>query len=94
MSVRPFDFKADCTTEALPHTVEFVARAFLLAINVRQDTASQISAILVIADRKSINLVEGLKSRFGVDRPEDIFVGDASRFIDELKAGSQESGAP
>ncbi|HEY3965174.1 MAG TPA: hypothetical protein VGM05_11535 [Planctomycetaceae bacterium] len=70
--------------------VEVVARAFLLAINVRPDTASQVRAIRGIANSKRIKPVNGLKSRFGVNRPEDLFVGDASRFIDELKAGSQD----
>ena len=53
--------------------------------NGRQATVSQVRAILGIANRKRINLVQVLKTRFGVDRPEDLFVGDASRFIDELK---------
>ena len=61
--------------------------------NGRQATVSQVRAILGIANRKRINLVQVLKTRFGVDRPEDLFVGDASRFIDELKAGLQEPEA-
>jgi hypothetical protein len=60
--------------------------------NGRRATASQVRAILGIADRKSIDLAQELKSRFGVDRPEDLFVGDASRLIDDLKTGTQQSG--
>jgi hypothetical protein len=49
--------------------------------------------ILGIAIRKRIDLAQELKSRFGVERPQDLFVGDASRLIDELKSGPQEPGS-
>lgn len=61
--------------------------------NGRMATASQVRAILGIADRKRIDLAQELKSRFGVDRPEDLFVGDASRLIDDLKGTNPGAGA-
>jgi hypothetical protein len=48
--------------------------------------------IFGIANRKRIDLVQVLKSRFGVDRPQDLFVGDASRLLDELKGTNPDAG--
>ncbi|MGE3407569.1 MAG: hypothetical protein AB7I37_12190 [Pirellulales bacterium] len=54
--------------------------------NVRLATASQARAIRAIAGRQRLNLDELLGNRFGVNRPEDLSISDASSLIDELKS--------
>lgn len=49
-------------------------------------------AIVAIAGRQRVDLARELKSRFRVDRPQDLSISDASRLIDELKAGVQKPG--
>ncbi len=51
-------------------------------------TENQIRAIRSIATRQHADL-EGLLLEFGVDRPEDLSLPQASRMIDTLKAVSQ-----
>jgi hypothetical protein len=51
-------------------------------------TANQVKAIHAIARAQHADL-EGLRrDEFGVDRPEDLSLADASKFIDELKAAA------
>jgi hypothetical protein len=49
-------------------------------------TASQVRAINAIAHAQHADLEGLLHDGYGVDRPEDLSLADASRFIDELKA--------
>jgi hypothetical protein len=53
--------------------------------NVRNATSSQVRAIFAIANRNRVDLSGLLSSRFGVARPDDLSIGDASSLIDELK---------
>jgi hypothetical protein len=53
--------------------------------NGRPATASQIRTIFGIASRQRLDLPAELRSRFGVDRPEDLSIGDASEMIDMIK---------
>ena len=54
----------------------------------RVATASQVRAIHAIANRHHVDLASQLRDRFGVERPEELSLGDASELIDSLKAGS------
>lgn len=58
----------------------------------RSATTSQVRAIRAIADRQGIALRDHLSHRFGVQRPEDLTLADASALIDELKASPAGSG--
>ena len=49
-------------------------------------TASQVRAINAIAHAQHADLEGLLRDGYGVDRPEELSLADASRFIDELKA--------
>jgi hypothetical protein len=60
--------------------------------NGRQATASQVRAIYGIAHGQKLDLTQELKNRFGVDRPDDLSLQDASQFIDDLRAMSPDSG--
>ncbi|MBI3866051.1 MAG: hypothetical protein HY290_29590 [Planctomycetia bacterium] len=60
--------------------------------NGRKATSAQVRAICAIAGRHRLNLAHELQSRFQVDRPDDLSVGDASRFIDELQAAAAGPG--
>jgi hypothetical protein len=51
----------------------------------RPATANQIRAIHAIANRHQIDLVAELRSRFDVNRPDDLTLGEASELIDFLK---------
>ena len=53
--------------------------------NVRNATSSQVRAIFAIANRNRVDLPGLLGSRFGVARPVDLSIRDASSLIDELK---------
>jgi hypothetical protein len=60
--------------------------------NGRRATASQARALRAIADRQQLDLAAELRSRFGIDRPEDLSITEASRLIDELKAPANGNG--
>lgn len=60
--------------------------------NGRSATQSQVRAIRAIASRKRIDLIVLLHDRFGVDRPDDLTLRDASTLIDELKDGATTGG--
>ncbi len=48
-------------------------------------TGKQIRAIYALAKQSEIDVVDALQSRFGVERPEELSVIQASQFIDLLK---------
>jgi hypothetical protein len=54
--------------------------------NGRKATSAQVRAIFAIAGRQGMDLTQELRNRFNVDRPDDLPIGEASRFIDELQA--------
>ena len=58
----------------------------------RPATQSQARAIRAIAGRQRIDLPQLLGDRFGLVRPEDLTLADASGLIDELKAQSENAG--
>jgi len=60
--------------------------------NGRSATQSQVRAVHAIASRKRIDLTVLLRDRFGVDRPDDLTLRDASTLIDELKNGAAAGG--
>jgi hypothetical protein len=49
-------------------------------------TANQIRAIVALARRQNADLTDWLRADFGVERPEDLTLSEASRHIDELKS--------
>ncbi|MDR3623063.1 MAG: hypothetical protein P4L85_27165 [Paludisphaera borealis] len=49
-------------------------------------SANQVRAIVTMARWRDADLAGLLRDEFGVDRPEDLSLADASRFIDRLKA--------
>ena len=51
----------------------------------RKATASQVRAIFAIGHRLQLNITAELQQRFQLERPEDLSIGDASEFIDELQ---------
>ena len=60
--------------------------------NGRRATSAQVRAIFAIAGQQQIDLPQELRNRFNVDRPDHLFIGDASQFIDELKAAPAGTG--
>ena len=52
---------------------------------VRAATPNQVRAIYAIANRREIDLVAELRGRFGVDRPDDLSLEQASDLIDAIK---------
>jgi hypothetical protein len=52
----------------------------------RPATQSQARAIRTIANRQQLDLAQLLGQKFGVSRPEELSLSDASSLIDELKA--------
>ena len=50
-------------------------------------TPSQLRAIELITRRQDADISGLLRDRFGVDRPEDLTLREASRLIDALRAG-------
>lgn len=60
--------------------------------NGRLATASQVRAICGIAKRQKIDLSAALQDRFGVDRPDDLSIGQASEFIDAIKPQPSAAG--
>ena len=59
----------------------------------RTATQSQVRAIRAIASKQRIDLNAELRSRFGVDRPDDLTIGEASDLIDAIKPASASNGA-
>jgi hypothetical protein len=59
----------------------------------RGATSSQVRAIRAIAGRQRLDLTAELRSRFGVDRPDDLAIAQASEFIDAIKPVSNGNGA-
>ena len=51
----------------------------------RSATINQVRAIHAIANRLSLNLDEELHCRFGVGRPQDLTLNEASQLIDAIK---------
>ena len=51
----------------------------------RRATSSQVRALHAIANRQRVNLLQLVNTRFQVDRPDDLEIGEASQLIDELK---------
>ena len=58
----------------------------------RSATASQIRALHAIATRQGLELAAELRSRYGVDRANDLAIREASELIDALKAQPNGSG--
>jgi hypothetical protein len=58
----------------------------------RMATLSQARAIRAIASRQRLDLQKLLGARFGVGRPENLRLADASSLIDELKNPGDEGG--
>jgi hypothetical protein len=56
---------------------------------VKPATPNQVRAILAIARRQNADLEGLLRDEYGVDRPEDLNVSEASTLIDQLKAVSE-----
>src|SRR6476659_2972946 len=52
----------------------------------RSATDRQIRAIQAIARRKNLDLTEVLRGRFGIERPADLSVDEASQLIDAIKS--------
>ena len=61
--------------------------------NDRQATASQCRAIRAIADRQQFDLAAELRSRFGVECPGDLALGQASELIDAIKRQAHGTGS-
>ena len=53
--------------------------------NGRSATANQVRAIRAIANRQKLDLPAELRDRFGVERPDDLSLGQASELIDAIK---------
>lgn len=53
----------------------------------RPATQSQVKAIHAIAKDKRVDVKKLLRNFYRVDRPEELSIKDASKFIDELKRG-------
>ena len=51
-------------------------------------TVNQVRAIVALARRQDADLGELLRAGYGVERPEDLSLAEASQLIDELKAGA------
>ena len=59
----------------------------------RTATQSQVRAIRAIASKQRIDLDAELRNRFGVDRLDDLTIGEASDLIDSIKPASDSNGA-
>ena len=60
-------------------------RAAASALHPRRATANQVRAIHAIALRQELDLSEEVKARFGVCRPDDLSLEQASQLIDAIK---------
>jgi len=61
--------------------------------NGRGATTSQVRAIYAISNRNGVDLQAVLSSQFGVHRPDDLSIRDASSLIDQLKQGATDNSA-
>ena len=61
--------------------------------NGRSATQSQIRAIHAIVNRQRLDLTAELRDRFGVERPDDLTIGEASELIDAIKPQTNGNGA-
>ena len=52
-------------------------------------TENQVNAIIAIGRARDLDLVALLHDEFGLDRPEELTLGQASKLIDDLKAAAQ-----
>ena len=57
----------------------------------RPATASQVRALHAIAQHQQLDATNLAQCRFGVDRPEDLTIIEASELIDELKSLANET---
>ena len=57
----------------------------------RWATASQVRALLAIADRQRIELGDRLRTSYGVDQVEQLAITEASELIDQLKGSTNHS---
>jgi hypothetical protein len=55
----------------------------------RRATARQVRALYAIADRQQLDAAALLESHYGVDKPEDLSITEASELIDSLKAAGR-----
>lgn len=62
-------------------------------LSARRATQSQVRALQAIAGRQGFDLGANLQQRFGVTRPEDLELQQASRLIDELNRPTSGSRA-
>jgi hypothetical protein len=60
--------------------------------NRRCATASQVRALHAIASRQAIDLASEVSSRYGVQRPDDLSITEASELIDSFKPQPSGSG--
>jgi hypothetical protein len=58
----------------------------------RRATARQVRALYAIADRQQLDAAGLVQSRYGVDKPEDLSITEASELIDSLKAAGKGNG--
>ena len=58
----------------------------------RRATASQVRALHAIAKRQDLDVTNVVQSRYGVDKPEDLSITEASELIDSLKNASNGAG--
>ena len=72
----------DAELDGRPAAGEFAANG---DSGVRSATVNQIRAIRAIADRQQVDLLEELRGRFHLERPEDLSLAQASELIDAIK---------
>ena len=58
----------------------------------RRATASQVRALHAIAQRQQLDAANLVQSRYGVDKPEQLSITEASELIDSLKASGNGTG--
>jgi hypothetical protein len=61
--------------------------------DVRKATAPQAGMIRTIANRRGLDLNAELQNRYGVERPEDLSLHEASEMIDAIKPEPVDGGA-
>jgi hypothetical protein len=59
----------------------------------RLATSRQVKALQAIAKQQGFDLLEVVRDRYGLDRPEDFTLQQASELITALKSGDQSSAA-
>ncbi len=72
----------------LAANVDTSNRAVAAASGARRATANQVRALHAIAKRQELELGEEVKRRFGVCRPDDLTLEQASALIDAIKPSS------